>query len=56
LAGVQAVEQSVQIREAGRYAGHHAAMRAHRLDLVEGRLEHVGEDPKSSLTRRSVTS
>ncbi|MEV0719749.1 hypothetical protein AB0H87_34720, partial [Asanoa sp. NPDC050611] len=25
-------------------AGHHAALRADRLDLVEGRLQHVGED------------
>ena len=42
--GVQAVEQAVEVGEAGRHAGHHAALRADRLDLVERGLQHVGQD------------
>ena len=53
---MQAVEEAVEVAEAGGDAGHHAALGADRLDLVEGRLEHVGEDGESSLTRFSVTS
>ena len=44
LAGVQAVEQPVEVGEPGRYAGHHATLRTHRLDLVQGRLEQFGQD------------
>ena len=44
LAGVQAVEQPVEVAETGRDAGHDAALRTDRLDLVERGLEHVGEN------------
>src|SRR4029453_7480562 len=44
LAGVEPAEQAVEIGETGRYAGHHAVGGPDRLDLVERRLKHVGQD------------
>jgi len=40
---VQAVEQPIEIGEAGRDAGHRITLRADRLDLIEGGLEQVFE-------------